>query len=66
MEQTPVYGVTPSSYGVTALSTSQGGMSGYMPPPPGLSTWNMPPLEDASPLEPAAIPPYRPPAGGTG
>ena len=66
MEQTPVYGVTPSSYGVTAPSTSWGGMSGYMPPPPGLSIWNMPPLGDTSPLEPAAILPYQPPIGGTG
>ena len=66
MEQTSVYGVTPSSYGVTALSTSQGGMSGYVPPPPGISIWNMPPVEDASPPEPATIPPYQPPAGGTG
>ena len=64
MEQTPVYGVTPSSYGVTAPSTSWGGMSGYVPPLPGLSIWTMPPLEDASPLEPAAIPPYWPPVGG--
>ena len=66
MVQTPVYGATPSSYGVTTLSTSQGGMSGYVPPPPGLSIWNMPPLEDASPLEPAAILPYQPPVGGNG
>ena len=66
MEQTPVYGVTPSSYRVTTLSTSWGGMSGYMPPPPGLSIWNMPPLEDASPPEPATIPLYWPPVGGTG
>ena len=42
MEQTPVYGATPSSYGVTTLSTSQGGMSGYMPPPPGLSVGTCP------------------------
>ena len=66
MEQTPVYGATPSSYGVAAPSTSRGGMSGYVPPLPGLSVWNMPPLEDTSPLEPAAIPPYQPPIGGTG
>ena len=39
----------PSSYGVTALSTSWGGMLGYVPPMPGLSTWGMPPLEDATP-----------------
>ena len=66
MEQTPMYGVTPSSYGVTALSTSRGGMSGYMPTPPGLSAWNMSPLEDASPPEPATILPYWPPVRGTG
>ena len=61
MEQTPGYGVTPSSGGVTAPSTSQGGMSGYMPPPPGITTWGMPPLEDAIPPGPVTIPPYRPP-----
>ena len=66
MEQTPVYRVIPSSYGVTTQSTSRGGRSGYVPPLPGLSTWNMPPLEDASPPKPATILPYRPPAGGTG
>ena len=66
MEQTPGYGVTPSSYGVTAPSTSQGGMSGYVPPPPGLSAWGMPPLEDATPPEAATILPYWPPAGRAG
>ena len=66
MEQTLGYGVTPSSGGVTAPSTCWGGMSGYVPPPPGISIWNMPPLEDAMPPEPATIPPYWPPAGGTG
>ena len=63
MEQTLGYGVTPSSGGVTTLSTSQGGMSGYMPPPPGITTWGTPPLEDAIPPGPVAILPYRPPAG---
>ena len=63
MEQTPGYGVTPSSGGVTTPSTSQGGMSGYVPHPPGISAWNMPPLEDAIPPGPVTIPPYRPPAG---
>ena len=48
MEQTQGYGAAPSSSGVTTLSTSQGGMPGYMPPPSGISVWNMPPLEDAS------------------
>ena len=61
MEQTLGYGVTPSSGGVTALSTSQEGMSGYVPPPPEISIWNMPPLEDAIPPGPVTIPPYRPP-----
>ena len=66
MEQTPGYGVTPSSVGVTTLSTSRGGMSGYVPPPPGISTWNMPPLEDAIPPGPATILLYWPPAGRSG
>ena len=66
MEQTPGYGVTPSSGGVTAPSTSWGGMSGYVPLLPGISVWNMPPLEDAIPLGPVTIPPYQPPIGGAG
>ena len=37
LEQTPGYGVTASSGGVTTLSTSLGGMSEYVAPPPGLS-----------------------------
>ena len=61
MEQTRGYGVTPSSGGVTTPSTSWGGMSGYVPPPPGISIWNMPPLEDAIPPGPATILPYWPP-----
>ena len=61
MKQTPGYGVTPSSSGVTALSTSRGGMSGYVSPLPGISIWNMPPLEDAIPPGPVPIPPYQPP-----
>ena len=59
MEQTPVYGVTPSSYGVAAPSTSRRGMSGYVPPPPGLTIWNMPPLEDASPPPPQSQPQFH-------
>ena len=61
MEWTLGYGVTPSSGGVTTPSTSQGGMSGYVPPPPGITTWGMPPLEDATPPGPVTIPPYWPP-----
>ena len=57
MEQTLGYGETPSSGGVSASSTSQGGMSGYMPPLPGIPVWNMPPLEDATPPGPVTIPP---------
>ena len=49
MEWTLGYGATPSSGGVTTLSTSQGGMSGYVPPMPGITNWGMPPLEDAIP-----------------
>ena len=51
----------PSSDGVTAPSTSQGGMSGYVPPPPRITTWGMPPLEDAIPLGAVTIPLYQPP-----
>ena len=63
MEPTPGYRVTPSSSGVTAPSTSQETMSGYMPPPPGITTWNMAPLEDAIPLVPVTITPHWPPTG---
>ena len=63
IKRTLGYGTTPSSGGVTTLSTSQGGISGYVPPPPGIITWGMPPLEDAIPLGPVTIPPYCPPTG---
>ena len=46
MEQTPGYGVTPSSSGVTAPSTSRGGMPGYVPP------WESP-----STPQPLSLPP---------
>ena len=54
VEQTPGYGVTTSSRGVTTLSTSMGGMTGYVAPPPGLtppyfSIWTMSPLEASLP-----------------
>ena len=62
MEQTPGYGATPSSSGATTPSTSQGGMSGYMPLLPGISVWNMPPLEDAISPGPVPILLYQPPA----
>ena len=60
MGTAPGYGAAASSAGVTTLRTSSGGMSGYVPPPPGLSLWNMPPLEDAVPQECQKIPPYGP------
>ena len=66
MEQTQGYRATPSSGGVTTLSTSRGGMSGYVPPPPGISIWNMPPLEDATPPGPVTILPYQPPTRRAG
>ena len=80
MEQTQGYGAAPSFGGVTTLSTSQGGVPGYMPLLPGIFIWNMPPLEDAIPPGPvtippyqdvmppgsATIPPYRPPTGRAG
>ena len=39
-EWTPVYRMTASSSGVTTLSTSLGGMSRLVPPPPGVSIWD--------------------------
>ena len=67
-EQTPGYGVTSSSRGVTTLCTSMGGMSGYAAPPPGLtppdfSIWSMPPLEASLPKGLPVSPRYRPPVG---
>ena len=50
MEQTPGYGVTTSSGGMTTPSTSVAGMPGYVVPLPGLtpqdfSSWSLPPPE---------------------
>ena len=50
VEQTPGYGVTASSGGMTTPSTTAAGMSGYVAPPPGLppidfSSWRLPPPE---------------------
>ena len=61
VEQTPGYGLTSSSRGVTTPSTSMGGMSGYVAPPPGLtpadfSIWSMPPQEASLPKELPASP----------
>ena len=50
VEQTPGYGVTASSGGMTTPSTSIAGMPGYVAPPPGItppdfSSWSLPPPE---------------------
>ena len=50
VEQTPGYGVTASSGGMTTPSTSVAGMPGYVAPPPGLtppdfSSWSLSPPE---------------------
>ena len=55
VEQTPGYGVTASSGGMTTPSTTVAGMSGYVAPPPGLplpdfSSWRLPPPE-APPIQ---------------
>ena len=68
VEQAPGYGLTSSSRGVTNLSTSMGGMSGYVVSPPGLtppdfSIWSIPPQEaPPSPGLPVS-PRYQPPVG---
>ena len=54
VEQTPGYGVTASSGGMTTPSTTVAGMSGYVAPPPGLtppdfSSWRLPPHEAPHP-----------------
>ena len=68
VQQAPGYGVTSSRRGVTNLSTSMGGMPGYVVPPPGLippdfSIWSIPPQE--APLPPGLLASllYWPPMG---
>ena len=63
MERTPGYGTTASSGGVTTLSTSLGGMSRFVPPPPGISIWDPSPWEASIPQQPVTTPSYRPPTG---
>ena len=62
-EWTPGYRMTASSSGVTTLSTSLGGMSGLVPPQPGVSIWDTSPWETPIPEQPVTIPSYRPPIG---
>ena len=65
VEQTPGYGVTASSGGMTTPSTTAAGMSGYVVPPPGLhpidfSSWRLPPPEAPTsgglPAAPSGLP----------
>ena len=63
MEWTPGHRMTASSGGVTTLSTSLGGMSGLVPPPPGISIWDTSPWETPIPEQPVTTPSYRPPTG---
>ena len=65
MERTPVYGAAASSSGVTTLSTSLGGMSRFVPPPPGISIWDTSPWKASIPQQLVTTPLYRPPAGRT-
>ena len=63
LEQIPGYGTTSSTGGVTALSTSLGGMPRLVPPLPGLSIWN--PFQGMAPIpqQPGISPLYKPPIG---
>ena len=62
-ERTPGYGRTASSGGVTTPSTSLGGMTGLVPPPPGISIWDTFPWKAPIPEQPVTTPSYRPPIG---
>ena len=63
MEQTPGYGMTASSSGVTTLSTYWGGMSRLVLPPPGISIWDMFLWKAPIPQQLVTTLPYRPPIG---
>ena len=60
MERTLGYRMTASSSGVTTPSTSLGGMSGLVPPPPGISTS---PWEAPIPQQLVTTLSHRPPIG---
>ena len=65
VDQSPGYGVTASSGGMTAPSTTAAGMSRYVPPPPGLppidfSNWRLPPPEALASRGLPAAPPSLP------
>ena len=59
MEQTLGYAMTASSGELTTLSTSLGGISGLVPPPPGISIWD--PFQWKAPIsqKPVTTPPYK-------
>ena len=68
VEQTPGYGVTASSGGMTTPSTTAAGMSGYVPPPPGLtpidfSSWRLLPPEAPASRGLPTVPPGLPGVG---
>ena len=63
LEQTPGYGMTASTGGVTTLSTSSRGMSRLVPAPPEVSIWDPFPWKAPIPLRPGISPLYRPPIG---
>ena len=57
------YGMTASSSGVTTLSTSLGGMSRLVPPPPGISIWDTFLWKAPIPQQPVTTLSYRSPVG---
>ena len=68
VDQSPGYGATASSGGMTAPSTTAAGMSGYVPPPPGLppidfSNWRLPPPEALASRGLPTAPPSLPGVG---
>ena len=61
MERTPGYRMTASYGGVTTPGTSLGGMSGLVPPPPGISIWDTFLWKAPAPQQLFTSPSYRPP-----
>ena len=68
VDQSPGYGVTASSGGMTTPSTTAARMSGYIPPPPGLplidfSNWRLLPPEAPASRRLSAVPQSLPGVG---
>ena len=68
VDQLPGYGATASSGGMAAPSTTATGISGYVPPPPGLppidfSNWRLPPPEALASRGLPTAPPSLPGVG---